>query len=158
MQYNPSQKLRFFFLIDKRILKFLQRNQGFIITKPILGGFPGGPDSKVSACNVGDPGSIPGLGRSPGEGNGLHWSTHSSTLAWKIPWTEEPSRLQSMGSQRVRNDWATSLSRQYWRQTKLEDVMLPHRDTYYKGIKTKTLLSWKKVRDRSMKQNTAKVY
>ena len=35
---------------------------------------------------------------------------HSSTLAWKIPWTEEPGRLQSMGSQRVRHDWATSLS------------------------------------------------
>ena len=30
--------------------------------------------------------------------------THSSTLAWKIPWTEEPGRLQSMGSQRVRHD------------------------------------------------------
>ena len=37
-------------------------------------------------------------------------STHSSTLAWKIPWTEEPGRLQSMGSRRVRHDWATSLS------------------------------------------------
>ena len=35
---------------------------------------------------------------------------HSSTLAWKIPWTEEPGRLQSMGSLRVRYDWATSLS------------------------------------------------
>ena len=35
---------------------------------------------------------------------------HSSTLAWKIPWTEEPDRLQSMGSQRVGHDWATSLS------------------------------------------------
>ena len=33
-------------------------------------GFPGGSDSRESACNVGDPGSIPGLGRSPGEGNG----------------------------------------------------------------------------------------
>ena len=31
-------------------------------------------------------------------------ATHSSTLAWKIPWTEEPGRLQSMGSQRVRPD------------------------------------------------------
>ena len=31
-------------------------------------------------------------------------ATHSSTLAWKIPWTEEPGRLQSMGSQRVRHD------------------------------------------------------
>ena len=34
---------------------------------------------------------------------------HSSTIAWKIPWTEEPGRLQSMGSQRVRHDGATSL-------------------------------------------------
>ena len=37
-------------------------------------------------------------------------ATHSSTLAWKIPWMEEPGRLQSMGSQRVGHDWATSLS------------------------------------------------
>ena len=35
---------------------------------------------------------------------------HSSTLAWKIPWTEEPGWLQSMGSLRVRHDWETSLS------------------------------------------------
>ena len=35
---------------------------------------------------------------------------HSSTLAWRIPWREEPGRLQSMGSQRVGHDWATSLS------------------------------------------------
>ena len=35
---------------------------------------------------------------------------HSSTLAWKIPWTEEPGRLQSMGSLKVGHDWATSLS------------------------------------------------
>ena len=37
-------------------------------------------------------------------------STHSRTLAWKIPWTEEPGRLQSMGPQRVRHDWATELN------------------------------------------------
>ena len=36
-------------------------------------------------------------------------ATDSSTLAWKIPWMEEPCRLQSMGLQRVRQDWATSL-------------------------------------------------
>ena len=36
--------------------------------------------------------------------------THSSALAWKIPWTEEPGGLQSMGSLRVGHDWATSLS------------------------------------------------
>ena len=33
--------------------------------------------------------------------------THSSVLAWKIPWTEEPGRLQYKGSQKVRHDWAT---------------------------------------------------
>ena len=42
-------------------------------------------------------------------------ATHSSTLAWKIPWTEEPGRLQSMGSQRVGHDWATSLSLFTWK-------------------------------------------
>ena len=35
-------------------------------------------------------------------------ATHSSTLAWKIPWMEEPGRLQSMGSQRVGHDWVTT--------------------------------------------------
>ena len=40
-------------------------------------------------------------------------ATHSSTLAWKIPWTEEPCRLQSMVSQRVRHDWAASLTHSY---------------------------------------------
>ena len=45
--------------------------------------FPGGSDSKASVYNAGDLGSIPGLGRFPGKG-------HSSTLAQKIPWTEEP--------------------------------------------------------------------
>ena len=37
-------------------------------------------------------------------------ATHSSTLAWKIPWAEEPGRLQSMGSLGVRHNWTTSLS------------------------------------------------
>ena len=46
-------------------------------------------------------------------------ASHSSTLAWKIPWTEEPGRLQSMGSRRVRHDCATSLSLftfKHWRR------------------------------------------
>ena len=51
-------------------------------------------------ANVGDVGSIPGSGRSPGVGT----ATHSSVLAWKIPWTEEPGGLQFTGSQRVRHD------------------------------------------------------
>ena len=52
-------------------------------------GFSGGSDSKESACNVGDPGSIPGLGKFPGEGNGYP----SSILAWRIPWTEDTNIL-----------------------------------------------------------------
>ena len=44
--------------------------------------------------------SIPGSGRSPGGG----MATHSSILAWRIPWTEKPGGLQSMGSQRVGHD------------------------------------------------------
>ena len=67
---------------------------------------PGGSDHKEPACTEGDLGSIPGLGRSPGEGA----ATHSRILAWRIPWTEELGRLQSMGSQRVRHDWAAFTS------------------------------------------------
>ena len=61
---------------------------------------PGSSDSKASAYNVGDPGSIPGSGRSPGD----EIATHSSTLAWKIPRMEKPGRLQPMGLQRVGQD------------------------------------------------------
>ena len=51
-------------------------------------------------AKAGGVGSIPGLGRCPGEGNG----NHSNILAWEIPWTEEPGWLQSLGSQRVGHD------------------------------------------------------
>ena len=68
--------------------------------------FPGGSDGTVSVYNAGDLGSSPGLRRSLEK----EMAVHSSTLAWKIPWTEEPGRLQSVGSQRVGHDWATSLS------------------------------------------------
>ena len=100
-------------------------------------GFPGSSAGKESTFNAGDPGSIPGSGRSPGEGIGyplkyswaflvaqmvknppamqetwvhsLGWedpleegmATHSSILAWRIPWTEEPGGLQSIVLQRV---------------------------------------------------------
>ena len=71
-------------------------------------GFPGSSDGKGSACNAGDLCSIPGLGRSPGEGKGYPLQyTHSTILAWRIPWTEESGRLQSMGLQRVGCKWVT---------------------------------------------------
>ena len=44
------------------------------------------------------------------ENRGMAMAPHSSTLAWKTPWTEEPGGLQSMGSRRVGHDWGTSLS------------------------------------------------
>ena len=105
---------------------------------PFCTGFPHSSVGKESTFNAGDPGLIPGLGRSPGEGIGyplqyswaslvaqlaknppamwktwvrsLGWedslekgkATHSSILAWKIPWT-----VQSMGSQRVGHDRMT---------------------------------------------------
>ena len=52
-------------------------------------GFPGGSVSNESTCKAGDPGLIPGSGRSPGEGNG----NPSRILAGRIPWTEEPGGL-----------------------------------------------------------------
>ena len=54
---------------------------------------------KNPPASAGDVGLFPGLGRFPGEGN----ATHSSILAWRIPWAEEPGRLQSTGSQESDN-------------------------------------------------------
>ena len=65
-----------------------------------LGGirhFSGGSDSKESACNARDPGSTMGWEDFLEKGMAIH----SSILAWRIPWTEEPGGLQSMGLQRV---------------------------------------------------------
>ena len=62
-------------------------------------GVPGSSHGKESTYNAGDPGSIAGL-EDPLE-KGM--ATHSSFLAWRIPWTEEPGGLQSMGSQRVKH-------------------------------------------------------
>ena len=58
-------------------------------------GFPGSSVSNETACSTGDPGSIPGSERSPGEGNG----NPLQYFAWRAPWTEEPGKLQPMGSQ-----------------------------------------------------------
>ena len=123
------------FLIDP---SFLSKSRAGIANS--LGGFPGGSAIKKLPADVGGLGSIPGLGRSPREGNDnplqYYWTslvaqmvknlpaveetrvqsldqddplekgmaTHSSILAWRVPWTEEPGGLQSMGLQRVRHD------------------------------------------------------
>ena len=62
--------------------------------------FPGGKESACSAGDSGDMGWIRRPGSSPGEG----MATHSSILAWGIPWTEEPGGPKSVGSQRVRHN------------------------------------------------------
>ena len=62
--------------------------------------FPGGSDDKESACNAGDTDSVPSW-EDPLE-KGM--ATHSSTLAWRIPRTEEPGGLQSTGVSRVGHD------------------------------------------------------
>ena len=66
-------------------------------------GLPWWLSSKEFTANAGDTGSVPGSGRFPGEENG----NLSSILAWEILWTEEPGKLQSMGSQRVEHSLAT---------------------------------------------------
>ena len=122
-----------------------------------LMGFPGSSAGKESACHAGDPSSIPGSGRSPGEGMGyplqyswasvvaqtvknphaiwdtwvqsLGWedpldegmTTHSSILAWRIPWTAESARLRGHTSQSTGHDWSNWA---HYRNWKLKENML----------------------------------
>ena len=70
-------------------------------------GFPDGSLGKESTCNAGDTGDA---GSVSGQDDPLEeeMAIHSSILAWIIPWTKEPGVWQSMGSQRVRHNWATN--------------------------------------------------
>ena len=68
-------------------------------------GFHGGSDDKESACNAGDPGSIPGSRRSPKK----EMTSHSSILAWKIPRTEEPGGLQAKSRTRLNDQHSITL-------------------------------------------------
>ena len=79
--------------------------QGLFISKYMIRqGFSSGSVVKDLSTNVEELGSIPGSGRSPEEGNG---NPLQDSYLKKFPWTEEPGRLQSMGSQRVRHNLAT---------------------------------------------------
>ena len=75
---------------------------------------------------------------------------HSSTLAWQIPWTEEPERLQSMGSLRIGHDWATSLSlftfmhwRRKWQPT---PVFLPGESQEWRSLVFGVAQSWTQLK------------
>ena len=89
------EEIEVFSLCIHCILEMIEQIQRVTVTW----GFPGGSDGKASAMLE------PGV-RSLGWEDPLEkkMATHSSTFAWKIPWTEEPGRLQSMGLQRVRHD------------------------------------------------------
>ena len=92
-------------------------------------GFPGGAVVKKEPASAGDArdlGSIPGWSRSPEE----EMATHSNIIAWKITRTEEPGGVQSMGSQRVGQDWAHIQ----------EDTIIIISSSYSKWMTTDTLL------------------
>ena len=99
LPHGSAWKLPWYYVLD--LTTFLLPSLLSVWSRPPSSlGFPGGSDGKASTCTAGDLGSIPGLGKSLGEGN------YSNILAWRVPWREEPGRLQSMGSQRVGHDWA----------------------------------------------------
>ena len=75
----------------------------------------------ANAGDVRDTGSIPGLGRSLEEG----MATHSSNLAWRISWTDEPGGLQSTGSQRVGQDWSSLAHIFYHNKKKISFNIIP---------------------------------
>ena len=133
-----------FVCLERELLQWSQRwkivleIEVFSSRKKYNWGFPGSTAGKESACNAGDPGSIPGSGRSPGNVIGYllqyscaslaaqmvknpptMWETWVQSLSWEdpleegmathcgeSPWTEEPGKLQFMGSQ-VGHNWAT---------------------------------------------------
>ena len=87
------------------------------------------PSSKESTCNARNAGSIP-------ESRSLlekEMAIHSSILAWKIPWTEEPGRLLSMESQRVRHDLATKQQQQY------VSIYMPHLKIFFISEKSRKI-------------------
>ena len=95
-----ASRLSFRFAGEVKSFIDKQRLREFSTTKQALG-FPHGSEGKSICLQCGRPGINPWIGKIPLE---KEMATHPSTLAWKIPWTEEPGSLQSMGSQRVGYD------------------------------------------------------
>ena len=94
-------------------------------------GFLDGSMGRESICNAGDTwvvGSVPGSGRSPGEGNGNPFQYPYQ----EIPWTDKPGGLQSIVSQRVRHDWATQhLAGMSWWKKYIKVFILSFRKQFY---------------------------
>ena len=87
-------------LIAARIMTVVSMEGRIMVPPKMSKGFPGGAVVKSLPANAGDADSIPGSGRFLEK----EMATHSSILAWRIPWTEDPGRPQSTGSQRVGYD------------------------------------------------------
>ena len=100
---SPDKETEVSWSSDFSIIYFVKFFFFLSIAIAVLG-FPRGSDGKESTCNVGDSDMIPGLERSPGEGNG----NHSSIVTQRIPWTELPGELQSMESQRFGHNGVTN--------------------------------------------------
>ena len=83
------------FALASRVSRVEWRCASFVDRWLVFGSFPGSSAAKEYACSARDPGSIPGSGRSPGEGTGN---------PPQYPWTEEPGGLKSMGLQRGGHD------------------------------------------------------
>ena len=77
-------------------INYLRTNIYLILPLEAERGFPGGSNGKESGHNAGDHGQEDSLQK--------EMATHSSTLAWRIPWTEEPGRLESMESKKIRHN------------------------------------------------------
>ena len=93
---------------NKEKMPYKKHEKGLCLTPywyllKLMLGLPRWLSDKESACQAGDVGLIPELGRSPGK----EMTIHSSILAWEIPWAEKSGRLQSIGSQRIGHDLVT---------------------------------------------------
>ena len=123
--------------IPKNTTWICQSSSTIYIALTLYLGFPGGSDSKESACNAGD--MVWSMDREdPLE---KEMATHSSILAWRIPRTEEPGGLQSMGSQRVRHDWATNITLHYlgiYLPKETKDLCIENYKKLIKEIKEET--------------------
>ena len=96
LSFVPPYKNLCYYIKSTWIIQASLPSSKYLIQNNLSRDFPGGSDSKESPCNAGDLGSI--LSQEDPLEEGM--ATHSSILAWRIPWTEESVRLQSMGSEK----------------------------------------------------------
>ena len=120
---------------SERLMQVLKKGEGF----------PGGTSGKESACrwrrckkhrfHLGLEGPL---------------ATHSSFLAWRIPWTEEPGGLRSMGSQRVRHDWATKQQQQQQENMQVSFLTLRVCSAFFHSLSIKLSFVFTRCQNKSI--------